>query len=266
MSVFIKTYAVATPKRAAGARPLSILMIGDLHGEQYGRKNKALLDAVRKMKPDIAVTTGDMVYAVPDFDITDLLSFYEELKEICPVFAVNGNHESKMKLHTVTFGTIYKEYDHELQRMGIRVLNNRNASLLIDGTKIRISGLELPFDKYKKFRFHKFPAEDIREEIGSCPEDGFSILLCHNPAFAKSYFEWGADLTLCGHYHGGLVRIGRQALLSPYGFPFPRYGYGMYRSGQKTLIVTGGAGNHSIPLRIGNPKEIVQVIVDHAEG
>ena len=64
MSVFIKTYAVATPKRAAGARPLSILMIGDLHGEQYGRKNKALLDAVRKMKPDIAVTTGDMVYAV----------------------------------------------------------------------------------------------------------------------------------------------------------------------------------------------------------
>ena len=140
MGVFIKTYAAETHKRPAGSRPLSILMIGDLHGKQYGRQNRELLEAIRRMRPDFAVTVGDMMLAVPDFDITDLLTFYEELRGICPVFAVNGNHETKMKLHTVTFGTIYKEYDHELQRMGGHVMNNSGISAVIDGMPLRVCG------------------------------------------------------------------------------------------------------------------------------
>ena len=265
MGVYIKTYAAGTHKRAASARPLSILMIGDLHGEKYGRQYRELLDAIRKMKPDFAVTVGDMMCGVPDFDITDLLNFYEDLKAVCPVFAVNGNHETKMKLHTVTFGTIYKEYDHELQRMGIHVMNNSCLSAVIDGMPLRVCGFEAPLDKYRRFRIPKCTEEEIRETIGRSEAEPYTILLAHNPAFAKSYFKWGADLILSGHYHGGLIRIGRQALMSPYGFPLPRYGYGMYRSGEQTMIVTSGAGNHSIPLRIGNPKEIVQIIIDHAE-
>ena len=265
MSVYIKTYAAATHKRPAGARPLSILMIGDMHGETYGRQNRDLLEAIRKMRPDFAVTVGDMMYAVPDFDISDLLIFFEELREICPVFAVNGNHETRMKLHTVTFGTIYKEYDHELQRMGIHVLNNSSISARIDGTPLRICGYEAPLEKYRKFRIPRCKEEELKEILGTCEAEPYTILLAHDPAFAKTYFKWGADLILSGHYHGGLIRIGRQALMSPYGFPLPRYGYGMYRNGEQTMIVTAGAGNHAVPIRIGNPKEIVQIIIDHAE-
>ena len=265
MSILVKTYAVETHKRAAHARPLSILMIGDLHGASYGRRNKDLLEAVRKMKPDIAVTVGDMMYAVPDFDITDLLDFFEELRKICPVFSVNGNHETKMKLHTVTFGTIYKEYDHELQRMGIRILNNKCVSLTIDGTPVRIAGFEAPLEKYRKFRIPRLMDEELTEAVGTCAAEPYTILLAHTPVFAKRYFAWGADLILSGHYHGGLVRLGSQPLMSPYGFPFPRYGYGLFRKGEQAMIVTGGAGDHAIPLRIGNPHEIVQIIIDHAE-
>ena len=31
--------------------------------------------------------------------------------------------------------------------------------------------------------------------------------MAHNPMFAKEYAEWGADVSVCGHTHGGLVRI-----------------------------------------------------------
>ena len=265
MGVFIKTYAAETHKRPAGSRPLSILMIGDLHGKQYGRQNRELLEAIRRMRPDFAVTVGDMMLSVPDFDITDLLTFYEELIGICPVFAVNGNHETKMKLHTVTFGTIYKEYDHELQRMGVHVMNNSGISAVIDGMPLRVCGYEAPLEKYARFRIPKCREDEIRDALGRCEAEPYTILLAHDPAFAKTYFKWGADLILSGHYHGGLIRVGRQALMSPYGFPLPRYGYGMYRNGEQTMIVTAGAGNHRIPVRIGNPEEIVQIIIDHAE-
>ena len=84
------------------------------------------------------------------------------------------------------------------------------------------------------------------------------------------------------------------ALLSPYGYPFPKYGYGHYtwdpsgkvrcdtvgekgilpranenvsegvhssfpgtETGDVHLIISGGLGDHSVPLRIFNPREIV---------
>ena len=46
--------------------------------------------------------------------------------------------------------------------------------------------------------------------------DVYHILLAHNPEFAETYFDYGADLTLSGHVHGGIFRIGKHGLLSPY--------------------------------------------------
>ena len=267
MSFIVKTYAVGTPKREEGKRPLSILMIGDLHGKAHGRKNRDLMEAVRKMRPDLAVTVGDMVMCVPDFDISDLLEFYAELRKICPVFAVNGNHETKMRQYTVTYGTIYKEYDHELQREGVVMLNNRSVTTSFDGLAVRMTGFEADLARYKRFRPHRLRTGDLIETIGPCSKDPavFNILLAHTPLFAKTYFSWGADLILSGHYHGGLVRIGDQPVASPYGRLFPRNGYGMRRNDDQTMIITSGAGDHEIPLRIGNPHEIVQIILDHKE-
>ena len=240
-------------------------MIGDLHGRSHGRGNGELLAQIRHMKPDLAMTVGDMMFASPDFDISGLLLFYEELIRICPVFVVNGNHETKIREHTVNYGTIYKEYDHELRRMGAAVLNNRSATVTLDGMPIRVTGYEAPPEKYRKFRINRLRKEELVQAVGVPDPSCYTILLAHSPAFAKTYFDWGADLVLSGHYHGGLIRIGDQPIMSPYGFPFPRYGYGLIRHGSQSMVVTAGAGDHAVALRIGNPHEIVQVIIDHGE-
>ena len=73
-----------------------------------------------------------------------------------------------------------------------------------------------------------------------------------------------ADLTVSGHYHGGVVRspfTGR-ALLSPYGYPFPKFGVGIKElSEDRYIIASAGLGDHSIPLRIFDPRELVVIRV-----
>ena len=40
--------------------------------------------------------------------------------------------------------------------------------------------------------------------IGEPGKNGMQILLAHNPKYGNAYFDWGADMILCGHYHGEL--------------------------------------------------------------
>ena len=40
------------------------------------------------------------------------------------------------------------------------------------------------------------------------------VLLAHNPKYGKTYYEWGADMILSGHYHGGVVRFSEHHGLS----------------------------------------------------
>ena len=35
----------------------------------------------------------------------------------------------------------------------------------------------------------------------------YQILLLHSPLFFEECRRWGADLTLCGHFHGGTIRL-----------------------------------------------------------
>ena len=55
-------------------------------------------------------------------------------------------------------------------------------------------------------------------------DDEYNILLAHNPNFIESYAAWGADLTLSGHIHGGMVRIPFiGGVFSPDTLLFPKY-------------------------------------------
>ena len=101
-----------------------------------------------------------------------------------------------------------------------------------------------------------FGAEQIRKILGDPDEGSFNILLTHNPLYAESYSGWGADLTLAGHIHGGIIRIPfAGGLLSPERELFPRYDAGLYQVGGKTLIVNRGLGN-SFGFRAFNRPEI----------
>ena len=78
--------------------------------------------------------------------------------------------------------------------------------------------MELPIEYYHKPRSPKLKKEVMEELIGKPEDKGMQILLAHNPKYGKTYFEWGADLILSGHYHGGVVRLSEH-----YGLSSPQY-------------------------------------------
>jgi predicted MPP superfamily phosphohydrolase len=68
-----------------------------------------------------------------------------------------------------------------------------------------------------------------------------------------------ADLILCGHSHGGIVRLPfLGGLLGTGGELFPEYDSGVYTSGRYQMFVSRGLGDSLFPFRfLNNPQVAV---------
>ena len=107
--------------------------------------------------------------------------------------------------------------------------------------------------------------EDLERLIGRPDPSSFTMLLTHSPVYFETYVKWGADLCLCGHVHGGLMRLPLiGGVMGTRPNLFPKYSGGRYsysigetdgnRTG--TMVLTCGLGTHTLPIRIFNPGEI----------
>ena len=84
--------------------------------------------------------------------------------------------------------------------------------------------------------------------------------LTNNPEYFNRYAEWGADLVISGHLHGGMVRIpGLGGMMSPKFKLMPEYDYGMFEYGDSMMLVSRGLGAHTIKVRINNNPELVNL-------
>ena len=253
----IKRYTVSSDKLQTSAR---VLVLSDLHHFEHGPDNAELISACRKLKPDLILFAGDMLTGRPSQSFKDVFHLAEELASFAPVYAANGNHETQLR----DYPGAYKYLMRRLAASPVTILNNESRIFEISSNRFKVTGLELPRIKYKKLKKPSLSAEELTALIGR-REDGdggesFHLLIAHNPQFAEQYLAWGADLTVCGHFHGGVMRLTEhRVLMSPYGFPLPKYGYGIYEKDGRHLIVTSGLGDHAIPRRINNPMELVSI-------
>ncbi len=255
MSIQTVSYTISSSKIHTGCK---IAFFSDLHDRVWGEANQELLAAFWQERPDLILCTGDLSIAKQMRVSESALLLLERLKEIAPVYFVNGNHESELR----QFPEVYEYAAKRMKEIGIHCLNNAHEKVTVGGEELLLYGLELPLVKYKKLRRPHLTVKEIKERIGKADQTHFSILLSHNPQFVSQYFDWGADLSLSGHFHGGVMRLWKgQVLLSPYGFFLPKYGYGDYTNADQTqhAIVTAGLGDHVIPFRIHNPEEIVVI-------
>ena len=236
--------------------PCQLVLIGDLHNTEHGQENTEIVDICRDIAPDMILGIGDMVIGGTR-EIGLAVRLMEKLREAAPVYIVNGNHETNLRTCPGRYRCLMRRY----REAGVNVMNNRAARTAIRRNHFFVAGLELPRSKYKKLRRPVLPMKELRSYLPFCPaEDAFSILLAHNPEFIPQYFRWGADLSLSGHNHGGVLRLpGGRALVSAYGFPLPPYGCGIYREDERTAVVTAGLGDHALPVRICNPMEVVVI-------
>ena len=123
-----------------------------------------------------------------------------------------------------------------------------------------LSALELELDYYEKGGIVPMEPSYMQERLPAPREDMFQILLAHNPAYAEQYAAWGADVTFCGHNHGGLIRIpGVGSLISPQLTLFPKYDAGKFQIGSRYVIVSRGLGTHTFHVRIFNRAELLEI-------
>lgn len=257
----VTRYDVSSEKLTGIIRDLKILFLSDLHNCTYGNENERLLRSIRDEKPDLILMGGDMLVGKEGASYETALRFAEQLPEICPTLYANGNHEQRMKEDTETYGDAYETYKKSLKKTGVHFLEDERIRVELGDTDLHICGLELPSSSYKKFRKDKITANDIEEHFGfSASEGAYTILLAHNPAYMDAYLEWGADMVLSGHLHGGLIRVpGIGGIVTPQGFLFPRYSGEMTQEGSQTVIVSRGLGTHTLNIRLFNTPELISI-------
>ncbi len=259
----VKKYRLSTEKQ--NGEPVKLLFLSDLHNCAYGKENGALLVAAEMEAPDLVLIGGDMFTAKDAVRAGRTEAFLRALSEKYPCFYALGNHEQRSAADPEHGAEWYARFQTFLQDCGIVLLDNASCSVNIKGNRIDLYGLTLEKAYYQAVHAPKLKAEDIAEKIGRAKPEGYAILLAHHPAFAKAYAAWGADLVLSGHYHGGTVRLGRQGVISTSFRLFPRWSYGRFRENNTDLIVSGGLGQHTIPLRLWNPPELLVIEINTNE-
>lgn len=245
--------------------PLTFVLLADLHGAIYGTGSQRLLADIEKERPDFVFVAGDMLCAKKKPErwgqraAAELLVKLAERTKVC---ISRGNHESKIGRCTERFGRTLADYEEKLIKAGAILFHNVSQEFHVKHMKIKVSGLELEREYFKKFRPRKLTKKELEELLGDGESPAYHILLAHNPRFGKTYFKWGADLILSGHNHGGVIGFPIcGGVLTPGFRIFDRYTAGRFEREGKNLIVSRGLGDH-VPLpRIFNPKEYVVIKV-----
>ena len=244
----VSFYHLQSDKVESGFR---IVQLSDLHLHEFGEKNSELVDWVRRLEPDIIVITGDMNNHFDDDThvVTELCS---QLVEITDVYYVMGNHE------WVDYIDRHTTIKADIVATGVTMLDNSYIVTELNGNRVVIAGLVNEVSNYDKYNGTKF----MDRFMG---EDGFKLLLVHYPEyFLGKLNDYTIDLAMCGHTHGGIIRIPVLGGLysSDQGF-FPELYQGMQTvDGGSTVVVSRGLGGDSNIPRINNNPEIVVVDVN----
>ena len=232
----VKTLQIPVQQALPGEGKLRIVQISDVHVGIIIRNDRLtpILEKIREAKPDILVSTGDLLDGELDNIMTDAKRF-AAIPAPVGKFAVLGNHEyyagvSRSIEFTETAGFQLLR-DDVTQAAGITIFGEDD----ITGRK--------PGSTPKSAAFQKALAEK---------QNGFVLLLKHQPHIRETE---NFNLQLSGHTHGGQ--------LFPFGFIvklfFPRT-YGLHTlAGNKLLYISRGTGTWGPPVRIFAPPEITVI-------
>lgn len=258
---------IKRPRVASGRIRLAFLT--DLHNAENGKDNEVLIAAIKEAEPDLILCGGDMVIGKENHPVDVARDLLLKLVEEYPIYHAMGNHELRLKNYPHQYGSLYKDYEVPLKEAGVEFLDNESELIAVKGIPIQIYGYSLAKKYYSRWRRHHIDASEIREKVGEPNSNAINILMAHHPMYMDEYNNWGADLTLSGHYHGGLVRMGEHTgLLTPNLKLFndkccgefiykARITGGIAVESYSKVIVGAGLGEHTIPIRMANPRELV---------
>lgn len=209
--------------------PLKLLHIGDIHVERISPRERRLNQLVKQLQPDLILFSGDFVSLSYTYDpdaLQAIRSVISEWRAPLGVYAVPGTPLVEPSERVAEF---VKDIDT------IKLLTDQWASVGTPGGKLHILGMttthQLDVDR-----------EAFQKVLPLMPSDGLKLMLRHSPGIAPEADAAGFDLYLCGHTHGGQIRLPLIGALMTSSETGRRFVIGRYRLHRLTLYVTRGVG------------------------
>lgn len=270
------------PPYASGLR---VLHISDIHYRPKTPITSSLLRRVKawcdELEPDLVCLTGDFVES--DADVEALLDELCPLKSRHGCYAVFGNHDFSRKLdppeppayqmRALLADVLGKPWHRKARKdpqsndvgriaaamceRGIRILRNASARIELPGGSLYVAGVDDPQQR----------RHDVGRALRAVPPDAPLLLLAHSYDVLPSVKGAARPLlVLCGHTHGGQIRIpGMKPLLTHTRLHLADARGLLCYEGTPLYVTTGLSA--SIPLRFGcRPEVALLTLVRKAAG
>lgn len=191
-SLQVRSHDLVVPGLADGMDGYRLLHLSDPHLDVDPAFPDGLARQLEGLQWDACVITGDFRYRT-NGNAEPALAGLKTVRSVLdgPVYAVLGNHDSIRMVP-------------RMEALGLRVLLNEGLVLGRDnGAGVWLAGVDDP---------HYYRQHDIVRALRGCPDHMPAVLLAHSPEAYRDAAVAGVAAMLCGHTHGGQIRL-------PGGFP-----------------------------------------------
>jgi predicted MPP superfamily phosphohydrolase len=198
------------PVLPPGSAPLRVLQLSDLHMTAGQTSKQRWVAGLAALEPDLVVTTGDNLAGTDAVPPT--LRALEPLLDLPGAFVLASNDyyapvpKNPLKYfkrdHKRVHGDElpWRELRDGMTGRGWLDLTNTTGWLTVAGVRIAFAGVDDPhlqLDRYDDVAGPADPDADVRLGLVHSPE----------PRVLDRFAADGYDLLLCGHTHGGQLRV-----------------------------------------------------------
>ncbi len=239
LNVSLKTVSFDLPNLPAPFNGYRILQISDPHLDMLPRLSERIVASLSGVSADLLLLTGDYRNrhdAAPEDGLAMLRPILAAVDAPDGKFAILGNHDPAAAVPI-------------LEDMGLTVLLNQSIAMERSGGILHLTGLD---------DVHSFYTDAAHRALRE-PIDGCRIAAVHSAEVADLAAAAGIDLYLCGHTHGGQIRL-------PWGRPpfsnlrrCRAYSHGQWQHGDMLGYTSNGAGVATIPIRYNCPPEVALI-------
>jgi predicted MPP superfamily phosphohydrolase len=239
---------ISSSKLPDGSPPIKIVQLTDVHLGLIIKEDRLarILDVVKSERPDILVSTGDLVDGriAPlhpgRTDIPRMALMFHEIEPPLGKFAVTGNHEYYAGLRQALNFT---------KAAGFTVLHEESVPV---GQHLAIAGV----DDMAGFQRKEIPRPSDLKTLAAIDPARFILFLKHRPRI-EAGAEKSFDLQLSGHVHKG--QIFPFNLIEWFFYPV-RCGLTKLDSGS-LLYTSRGTGTWGPPARFLAPPEVTVITI-----
>lgn len=221
---------------------LRILHLSDLHLENLSITPEKLFDQLKDKEFELIALTGDFLdrpKSIPKLE--PYLEILEKLNPQYGTYAVFGNHDYRLTEEN------FQQLKKMLKKYHIKTMQNENETILVGKKIVHIIGID---DHHSKRSNLQLSYKDLKEE-------GFRLVLTHDPNLVLDMEHYHFDYLLAGHFHGGQICWPKPYHLRKFGKLVKlNLIKGLIQYKGKLFYINEGLGQTLFNIRLGSRPEI----------